>query len=57
MDLNWDDKRGFNSNGRKLFNLRFADDIVLLANSNGELQESVNELTELREDGGLQIKD
>jgi hypothetical protein len=56
MDLNWDNKRGFNFNGRKLFNFRFADDLVLFANSN-ELQKSVNELTELSTDGGLQIKD
>jgi len=45
-----DNKRGFNFNGRKRFKLRFADDTVLFANSNGELQELVNELTKLSTD-------
>ena len=58
MGLNWDNKRGHNNNnGRKLVNLSCADNTVLFANSNDELQKTVNELTKLRTDGGLQIKD
>jgi hydrogenase maturation factor len=36
-------------------NLRFADNVVLFANSCGELQETVNEVTKLCTDAGLQI--
>jgi hypothetical protein len=57
MDLNWENKRGFNFNGRKLFKLRFTDYIVLFTNPNGELQKSVNELTKLSTDSGLQVKE
>jgi len=57
MDLIWDNNRGFSINGRKLIKLRFADDTVLFTNSNGEVQDSVNELTKLSTDCGLQIED
>jgi hypothetical protein len=38
-----------------LTNLRFADDVVLFASSNGEPQEMLNQITKLSTDG-LQIK-
>jgi hypothetical protein len=56
MGLNWDKKCGLYIYGRKMVNLRFADYIVFFANSNGELQETVNELIKLNTDG-RQIKD
>jgi hypothetical protein len=49
-NLNWSSKHGLSINGRKLSNLRLGDGIVLFANSNGERQEMVKELTELSTD-------
>jgi hypothetical protein len=42
-------------NGRKLTNLTFSYDRFLLAKSNEELQEMMNELTEVSTVAGLQI--
>lgn len=38
--LNWNDK-GINITGEKLHNLRFADDVVLMANIGMELKEMI----------------
>jgi hypothetical protein len=51
--LNWSNRCSLNINGRKLTNLRFADDVILFSNSNGKLQEMVNDLTKLSKDAGL----
>ena len=48
-------KCGLNINGTKLTNVGFADDVVLFASFNGELQETVNEPTKLSTYAGLQI--
>ena len=42
-NLKWA-KRGVNINGSKISDLRFADDIILFANTARELQEMINEL-------------
>jgi hypothetical protein len=34
--LNWSDKHGINTNSRRQTNMRFADGIMLFANSSGE---------------------
>uniref|UniRef100_A0A914VH66 Reverse transcriptase domain-containing protein n=1 Tax=Plectus sambesii TaxID=2011161 RepID=A0A914VH66_9BILA len=52
--LPWDD-RGINTNGRCLSNLRFADDIVLLANTADELQQMASELNDEAGQVGLKI--
>lgn len=50
--LNWEGK-GINVNGVWLSNLRFADDIVLIAKSNNELTEMISELKEKSNEAGL----
>ncbi|VDO62126.1 unnamed protein product [Heligmosomoides polygyrus] len=42
-DLNWDDK-GCLVNGKRISNLRFADNIVLISTSMAEVEEMLNEL-------------
>ena len=42
-ELDWEDK-GYSIDGKKVSNLRFADDIVLVANSTAEMETMVNEL-------------
>jgi hypothetical protein len=52
--LNWNRKRvGININGRRLSNLRFADDIVIFAKSTTELQEMMTELNTRSKEMGL----
>ncbi|XGW18240.1 hypothetical protein V3C99_002677 [Haemonchus contortus] len=46
LQLDWDDK-GINIDGRKLSNLRFADDIVLISQNREELQQIVEELDDV----------
>ena len=54
--LRWDKKRrGININGKRLTNLKFADDIVIFSNSATELQEMLNELNEKSKEVGLQM--
>ncbi|KAK6022564.1 hypothetical protein OSTOST_11736, partial [Ostertagia ostertagi] len=44
-NLNWEDKdKGCLINGKRMNNLRFADDIVLISNNTIEMEEMVNEL-------------
>ena len=43
--LNWEEK-GIKVNGKYLSHLRFADDIVILSNTKGELETMMNELHE-----------
>lgn len=52
--LNWEEK-GININGYKLTNLRFADDIVIFANSLTEMKQMINELLDQCELVGLSI--
>ncbi|TKR82062.1 hypothetical protein L596_015838 [Steinernema carpocapsae] len=47
--------RGLNINGRRISNLRFADDIVLIADTEEELQLMVTELQEASRRSGLKI--
>ncbi|TMS33173.1 hypothetical protein L596_000942 [Steinernema carpocapsae] len=47
-ELRWEDQ-GLNINGRRISNLRFTDNIVLIANTEEELQLIVTELQEHRE--------
>ncbi|VDP04511.1 unnamed protein product [Heligmosomoides polygyrus] len=42
-DLNWDDK-GYLVDGKRISNLRFADDIVLISISTAEVEEVLNQL-------------
>ncbi|VDO36830.1 unnamed protein product [Heligmosomoides polygyrus] len=42
-ELNWDDK-GYLVDGKRISNLRFADDIVLISTSTAEVEEMLNEL-------------
>ncbi|EYB88148.1 hypothetical protein Y032_0252g244 [Ancylostoma ceylanicum] len=42
-ELDWKDE-GYSINGKKISNLRFADDIVLIAHSMAEMEAMVNEL-------------
>ena len=51
-NLKWD-KQGININGRKLSNLRFADDIVLFASSARELQGMIDDLNTQSKSVGL----
>ena len=46
-------KYGVNIDGKKLFNLRFADDIVLLSESHGELNKVLSELAATSKEVGL----
>uniref|UniRef100_A0A914WRV7 Reverse transcriptase domain-containing protein n=1 Tax=Plectus sambesii TaxID=2011161 RepID=A0A914WRV7_9BILA len=52
--LPWDD-RSININGQSLSNLRFADDIVLFANTTDELQQMASELNDQASQIGLKI--
>uniref|UniRef100_A0A7I4YD98 Reverse transcriptase domain-containing protein n=1 Tax=Haemonchus contortus TaxID=6289 RepID=A0A7I4YD98_HAECO len=47
LQQDWDGK-GININGKKLFNLRFAGDIVLISQKREELQQMVEELDYVR---------
>uniref|UniRef100_A0A1I7YUV7 Reverse transcriptase domain-containing protein n=1 Tax=Steinernema glaseri TaxID=37863 RepID=A0A1I7YUV7_9BILA len=53
-ELDWD-SRGININGRHLSNLRFADDIAVIAKSKNELQQMIDELNEASLRCGLKI--
>ncbi|KAK0425018.1 hypothetical protein QR680_008985 [Steinernema hermaphroditum] len=53
-ELDWEDF-GININGTKLSNLRFADDIALIANTEEELQQMVSELDEASRKSGLRM--
>ena len=48
-------KGGVHIGGRRLTNLRYADDIVLLAESEEELQKIVNRLDQVGSEKGLLI--
>lgn len=48
-------KHGISINGKKLFNLRFADDIALITTSLEELQQLINILEKLTIEAGLKI--
>ena len=52
--LNWE-KYGINIDGKRLNNLRFADDIVLVGQSREEIQKMVEELTTVSNQVGLQL--
>src|SRR5438477_12359502 len=52
--LEWDN-RGITINGVKLNHLRFADDIVLITNSDEEAQEMLNELNQESNKPGMKI--
>jgi len=52
--LEWE-QRGINIDGKRLNNLRFADDIVLIADDIQEAQEMLTELANARTKVGLQI--
>src|SRR5438477_9885696 len=52
--LEWDNK-GITINGVKLNHLRFADDIVLITNSDEEAQEMLNELNQESNKLGMKI--
>ncbi|XGW15440.1 hypothetical protein V3C99_001145 [Haemonchus contortus] len=52
LQLDWDDK-GINIDGRKLSNLRFANDIVLISQNREELQQMVEELDDVSKAIGL----
>ena len=47
--------QGFQTEGRRINNLRFADDIDLIEESRGRLQESLARLAEAGDKAGLQI--
>ena len=48
-------KRRLSINGENINNVRFADDTVLIAESEEELQEMVNELNQNRNDYGMSL--
>ncbi|EYB99960.1 hypothetical protein Y032_0119g870 [Ancylostoma ceylanicum] len=52
--LNWYDK-GLTIDGKKLSNLRFADDIVLISDNTPEMNQLLNELNEAGEAIGLEM--
>ena len=52
--LNWDNK-GITINGEKLNHLRFADDIVLIANNGEEAENMLNELNQESNKLGMKI--
>jgi hypothetical protein len=52
--LKWED-RGIDVNGKKISNLRFADDVILLSSSEVELNEMIKELAKEGEKSGLTI--
>lgn len=53
-ELKWKSK-GIDINWKKLSNIRFADDVVLLAGTRGELEEMIQELNEEGVKAGLEI--
>lgn len=53
--LKWDNKHGIIINGRRLTNLRFADDVTLFARSPNELQQMITELNDRSNQVGLAI--
>ena len=54
--LNWEQRRkGININGRRMSNLRFADDIVLFATTAQQLKEMMSELDAKSKEVGLQM--
>ncbi|PIO68201.1 hypothetical protein TELCIR_10025 [Teladorsagia circumcincta] len=55
LQLDWDDK-GINIDGKKLSNLHFADDIVLISQRQEELQQTVKEVNEVSIVIGLTMK-
>ena len=52
--LNWENK-GININGEKMNNLRFADDVVLISESDEELKSMIKEINEAGQKAGLMI--
>ena len=54
QNINWDDK-GIIINGKRLHHLKYADDIVIIANSLEELQTMLNELKLRSEEIGLKL--
>ncbi|KAK6057036.1 hypothetical protein COOONC_05452 [Cooperia oncophora] len=54
VGLNWDNK-GVAVDGKKLSNLRFADDIVLISNNSREMNSLLNELCEAGKAIGLSM--
>ena len=52
--LDWENK-GVNINGKKISNLRFADDIILLSNSEDKLNDMISELAKEGAKSGLTI--
>ncbi|KAK6035531.1 hypothetical protein COOONC_26964 [Cooperia oncophora] len=53
-NLNWDDK-GYLIDGKRISNLRFADDIVLISDNTVEMEEMVNELDMIGQKIGLEM--
>ncbi|KAJ4448046.1 hypothetical protein ANN_10058 [Periplaneta americana] len=53
--LQWSSKCGITVNGRRLTNLRFADDVVLFATSHKQLQQMLRELNEISKSTGLEM--
>ena len=51
-ELSWE-QYGINVNGSKLNNLRFADDVVLIAKSCGELETMLHDLKQVSDNAGL----
>jgi len=54
LKFKWESK-GFNLNGKKISNIRFADDSLLIAETKDELLEMLHELKEKSEEVGLTI--
>ncbi len=52
--LNWE-KRGFNINGEYLNNLRFVDDVALIAKNNKEVHTVIKELISQEKETGMLI--
>ncbi|KAL6742195.1 hypothetical protein Aduo_015369 [Ancylostoma duodenale] len=52
--LNWEDK-GVTIDGKKLSNLRFAGDVVLIGNNTSEMNQLLNELNEVSKTIGLEM--
>uniref|UniRef100_A0A7I4YM96 Reverse transcriptase domain-containing protein n=1 Tax=Haemonchus contortus TaxID=6289 RepID=A0A7I4YM96_HAECO len=54
LNLDWEE-RGYPVNGKKVNNLRFADDIVLISSSTAEMEKMVNELNAVSRRIGLEM--
>uniref|UniRef100_A0A7I4Z4E1 Reverse transcriptase domain-containing protein n=1 Tax=Haemonchus contortus TaxID=6289 RepID=A0A7I4Z4E1_HAECO len=54
VNLDWEE-RGYPFNGKKINNLRFADDIVLISSSAAEMEKMLNELNAVSRRMGLEI--